>query len=173
MGMSIDSTDPVAQRLVTLLTAAGRTVATAESLTGGMVVAALVSVPGASSVVRGGVVAYMTDLKESLLGVDRDLLAREGAVHPEVACEMALGARDRLGADYGLATTGVAGPDPQDGRGVGEVHVAVAGPDGLVEVRTCHLDPGLGRAGIRAASVGAVLGLLLELVDPSAAPSAR
>jgi competence/damage-inducible protein CinA C-terminal domain len=78
----------------------------------------------------GGIVAYETALKTALLGVPAELLARHGAVHPEVAAAMAVGVRDRLGATYGLAVTGVAGPDPQDGRPVGTVHLAVAGPGG-------------------------------------------
>jgi len=114
--------------LLDRLAAAGATVATAESLTGGLVVASLVQVPGASRVVRGGVVAYATDVKHSVLGVPAQLLADRGAVDPDVAAAMAEGVRERLGATYGVATTGVAGPDPQDGAPVGRVHVAVATP---------------------------------------------
>jgi nicotinamide-nucleotide amidase len=88
----------------------------------------LTDVAGSSATFRGGVVAYATGIKASLLDVDPDLLVRVGAVHPEVAAAMALGAAARLGATYGLATTGVAGPDPQDGRPPGEVHLALAGP---------------------------------------------
>jgi nicotinamide-nucleotide amidase len=104
------------------------TIATAESLTGGLLAGALTEVAGSSLTYRGGVVSYATDLKGSLLGVDAALLRRHGAVHPEVAAAMARGVRERLGATYGVATTGVAGPDPQDGKAPGEVHVAVAGP---------------------------------------------
>jgi PncC family amidohydrolase len=154
----------VAREIVGLLTDAGRTVAVAESLTGGLVVATLVSVPGASAVVRGGVVAYATDVKARLLGVDRGLLALEGAVHPEVAREMALGVIDLVGADYGVATTGVAGPDPQDGRPVGEVHVAVAAAHGRAHVASLSLDAGLGRDGIRWTAVAEALGSLLVVV---------
>jgi PncC family amidohydrolase len=161
--------EPTAARLVRRLTERGETVAVAESLTGGLVVAALVSVPGASAVLRGGVVAYMTDLKATLLDVDPGLLVREGAVHPDVAAAMAHGVAERLGATYGVATTGVAGPDPQDGRPVGEVWIAVSGP-GLAWERSEtvvgeHLDPALGREGIRAATVAAALDLLLDVVD--------
>ena len=164
--------EAVARYLVPRLAGLGRTVAVAESLTGGLVVAALVSVPGASAVVRGGVVAYMSDLKASLLGVDPDLLAREGAVHPEVAAAMARGVRERLGADYGVATTGVAGPDPQDGHPVGEVHVAVVGPDGesgtTTILGTHSFAPNLGREGIRRGAALEALALLAELVDRAA-----
>ena len=151
----------LAREIVALLTDAGRTVAVAESLTGGLVVATLVSVPGASAVVRGGVVAYATDVKARLLGVDRGLLDLEGAVHPEVAREMALGVLDLVGADYGVSTTGVAGPDAQDGRPVGEVHVAVAAAGGRAHVASLELDPALGREGIRWAAAAAALEALL------------
>jgi nicotinamide-nucleotide amidase len=161
--MTPDPIEESATRAVQLLTGSGRTVAMAESLTGGLVVAALVGVPGASKVVRGGVVAYMTDLKASLLGVDEDLLGRVGAVDPDVAVAMARGAAVRLGADYGLATTGVAGPDPQDGHPVGEVWIALwdatagEGRGGVATTRGLHLDPSLGRAGIRTATVAEAL----------------
>lgn len=113
----------------------GWTLAVAESLTGGLVVSTLVGVPGASRVVRGGVVAYATDVKQSVLGVDPALLEAHGAVHPRVARQMARGVRDLLGrdgvpADVGIATTGVAGPDTQDGQPVGTVHIAVSTPLG-------------------------------------------
>lgn len=112
-----------------LLGERGASLAVAESLTGGRVLATLVDVPGASAVLRGGVVAYATAVKHDVLGVDAALLARGGAVQPEVAAAMAAGVRTRLGASHGVATTGVAGPDPQDGHPPGTVHLAVAGPD--------------------------------------------
>jgi PncC family amidohydrolase len=103
-------------RIVTALRAGGDTLAVAESLTGGLVTARVVDVPGASTVLRGGVVAYATDLKHALLGVDADLLAERGAVDPDVALAMARGVAGRLGSTWAVATTGVAGPDPQDGQ---------------------------------------------------------
>ena len=109
-------------------------------------------------VVRGGVVAYATDLKTVLLGVPRALIDRYGAVHPDVAVAMAEGVRLRLGAAFSVATTGVAGPDPQDGQPVGTVHVAVAA-EGDTVVRTMSL-PG-DRAAVRAGTVSISLGLLL------------
>ncbi|MEZ0106957.1 nicotinamide-nucleotide amidase [Catenulispora sp. EB89] len=118
----------LATELVEDGTALGFTVAVAESLTGGLLAAAITSVPGASAVFRGSVTAYATDIKASVLGVDADLLAREGAVHPEVARQMAEGVRRLLGADVGLATTGVAGPTQQDGKPVGLVYVGYSGP---------------------------------------------
>ncbi|MFW0110278.1 CinA family protein [Rothia sp. P13129] len=105
-------------------------IATAESLTGGMVSQQLCSVAGASSVYRGGIVSYATDLKAKLLGVDEQLLKREGAVHPEVAQSMAFGAAQVCGADYALATTGVAGPEPLDGQPVGRVFLGLCTPEG-------------------------------------------
>jgi nicotinamide-nucleotide amidase len=108
----------------------GETLATAESLTGGLLGAALTSVAGASATYRGGVIAYATDLKDRLLGVPAALLAERGAVDPDVAIAMAEGARERLAADWGLALTGVAGPEQQDGKPVGTVFVGVAFPSG-------------------------------------------
>jgi nicotinamide-nucleotide amidase len=122
----------LARHVVERLTARGQTVAVAESLTGGLVAAALTSVPGASVVLRGGIVAYATDLKAALLGVPGDLLARRGPVDPEVAAAMAAGARARLGATYGMSTTGVAGPGAADGKPQGTVFIAVDGPAGAV-----------------------------------------
>jgi nicotinamide-nucleotide amidase len=123
-----DDIGQIARIAVELLTASGRTVAVAESLTGGLVSGALTSVAGASVVLRGGVVAYATDLKEGLLGVPADLLARQGPVDPDVAAAMAAGVRRVLGATYGIATTGVAGPGPADGKPAGTVFIAVCGP---------------------------------------------
>ena len=117
-----------AEDVVRLATASGTTVAVAESLTAGLVCARIADVPGASAVLRGGVVTYATDVKTLLLGVDAHLLRRRGAVDPDVALAMAAGVRERLGADVGLATTGVAGPDPQDGVAPGAVFVAVSHP---------------------------------------------
>ncbi len=154
--------DDVAARLLRALEARGWTVAVAESLTGGAVCARLVEVPGASRVLRGGVVAYATDLKAGLLGVDPALLAERGAVDPAVAAAMAHGVRVRLAADVGLATTGVAGPDPQDGYPPGTVHVAVA-TAGTSRVASWRL-PG-DRPQVRAATVAGLLALALEVVE--------
>ncbi|MGH3328272.1 MAG: CinA family protein [Streptomycetales bacterium] len=143
------------------------TVAAAESLTGGLVAAALTAVPGSSATFRGGVVAYAPDLKAGLLGVDPALLSRRGAVAPDVARAMALGVRERLSATYGVATTGVAGPESQDGQSVGTVHLAVSGPGG-VAVASLHL-PGDRRA-VREACVTGALDLLARRLsgDPPA-----
>lgn len=122
--------EDVAAELVELLVTLSRTLVTAESLTGGLVGAAITAVPGCSAVYRGGVVSYATELKAQLLDVDRGLLDRVGAVHPDVARAMASGAAGRLGADYAVATTGVAGPSAQDGRRPGTVFIGVHGPQG-------------------------------------------
>lgn len=147
--------------LVARLKQRGETLATAESLTGGLVGAALTDVPGVSAVYRGGVVVYATDLKATLAGVPADLLADVGPVHPDTAAALATGVRERLGATYGLATTGVAGPDPQAGVEAGTVYVAVAGP-GAVRVRKLSLQGD--RATVRQGSVLAALELAAELV---------
>lgn len=139
----------------------------AESLTGGLVAAEITSVPGASKVFRGSVTAYATELKHELLGVDAALLAARGAVDPQVAAQMAAGVRKALGTDWGIATTGVAGPEPQDGQAVGTVFVAVDGPlradsgsagGGKVEALRLNGD----REEIRRESVRSVLALLLK-----------
>jgi nicotinamide-nucleotide amidase len=119
-----------ATRIHELLRQRGETVAVAESLTGGLLAAALVEAPGASATFRGGLVVYATDLKASLGGVPAALLADRGPVDPDVARHLATGARDRCRADWGLATTGVAGPDSQGGKPPGTVWIGLAGPPG-------------------------------------------
>ena len=144
-----------------LLADSDASVAVAESLTGGLLGAALTSMAGASATFRGGVIVYATDLKETLGGVPGPLLAAEGAVSAEVAAAMAAGVRDRTGATYGVALTGVAGPDVQEGHPAGTVYVAVAGPSGG-QVRSLRL-PG-DRAAIRSGTVDAALEMLRDVV---------
>lgn len=151
--------------LVRVLVDRRQTLAVVESLTGGLLAATLVEVPGVSAVFRGGLVVYATDLKASLAGVPPELLAARGAVDPHVARALAEGGRARCGADWALATTGVAGPDPQDGKPVGLVFVAVAGPGGA-EVRRLSV-PG-DRPAIRSAAVAAALDLLAERLRAAA-----
>jgi PncC family amidohydrolase len=153
-----DAARDLAGQILDRLAAAGHTVAVAESLTGGMVAAALTDVPGSSAAFRGGVVAYATELKAALLGVDAGMLARHGAVYPQVASAMAEGVRTRLRATYGVATTGVAGPEPADGQPVGTAHIAVSAADDTV-VRTIALTGS--RLQIRRLTVEHALGLLL------------
>jgi nicotinamide-nucleotide amidase len=149
--------EAAARAAIEALIATGQTIGTAESLTGGLVAAALTTIPGSSAVVRGGIVAYAADLKNSLLSVPADLLDRVGTVHRDVALAMASGARDRLGAAVGVATTGVAGPDPAEGQPVGTVHIAVS-----THARAIHEALALNgdRAEIRHATVCRVLRLL-------------
>ena len=144
----------------------GLKVATAESLTGGMLAAALVDVPGASTAFSGGVIAYDTALKHSILGVDADLLAENGPVDPEVARQMARGVRRACAvgarwADVGVATTGVAGPDPdpQTGQAVGTVWLGVSSALGE---RAVPLDLEGTRAEIQQATVRAAVDVLLD-----------
>ncbi|MGX1912227.1 CinA family protein [Streptomyces phaeochromogenes] len=156
-----------AVEVLRLLTVRGETLAVAESLTGGLVAADLAAVPGASKAFRGSVTAYATDLKRDVLGVDATLLDQRGAVDPQVAAQMAAGARKVLGADWGIATTGVAGPEPQGGQPVGTVFVAVDGPqgasgEGVLGGKVVALRLNGSRTEIRMESVRSVLALLLE-----------
>jgi nicotinamide-nucleotide amidase len=160
--IAAEGDDTLAACVVRHLHEAGATVATAESLTGGLVGAELTSVPGSSAVYRGGVVAYATETKASLLGVDAELLQREGAVHPEVARQLSAAVRDRLGTTYGVGTTGVAGPAEQDGHPVGTVHVAVTGPAGSRLVSRQLTRPS--REIVRAWTVNAAVELLRRAV---------
>ncbi len=154
--------------VVDALRGTGQTVAFAESLTGGMLCATLVDVPGASDVLRGAVVAYAPEAKSEVLGVDPDLIERVGTVHPDVAAAMAEGAARVLGATWGVATTGVAGPEPSEGKAVGTVHVAVAGPAG-VETRNLSLNGD--RSMVREQTVDAALSLLVGRLGESTAAS--
>ena len=155
--------------VLTALRAHGATVAVAESLTGGLLSAALTEPAGASTAFRGGLVVYATDLKATLAGVPGPLLDAQGPVSPDVAAALAGGARERLGATYGLAVTGVAGPDPHGGVPVGTVYVGLAGPGGG-EVRRLTLDGD--RARIRDAAVQAALVLIAERLGRRSARSA-
>jgi nicotinamide-nucleotide amidase len=143
------------------LAARGATVAVAESLTGGLLGAALSRMPGSSATFRGSAVVYATDLKETLAGVPGPLLASAGAVSAETAGALAVGARERLGATYGIGVTGVAGPTEQEGQPVGTVHLAVSGPGDPV-VRSLRI-PG-DRDRVRLLTVTAALDLLRKQV---------
>ena len=153
--------DTLAGVVLRRLTAAGATVAVAESLTGGLVGAALTELPGSSAAFRGGLQVYATDVKADLAGVPEEVLAEHGAVSRQTAEALATGARDRLGATYGVGVTGVAGPDEQEGKPAGTVHVAVAGPDG-VRAATVRL-PG-DRARVRLLAVTTALDLLRRVL---------
>ncbi|PTB61690.1 hypothetical protein BBK36DRAFT_1163713 [Trichoderma citrinoviride] len=125
----------VATDLVEKLRNAGQTVGVAESLTAGAVCSTIASAMGASKVFRGGCVAYGSELKEELLGVDKQLIAEKGVIHADVAKQMAEGARRITSlkdseTTWGIGTTGVAGPDKQDDKPVGTVYIGIAGPNG-------------------------------------------
>ncbi|MHA7145943.1 CinA family protein [Arthrobacter sp. TmT3-37] len=152
------SAGPAAE-VVALASGLGLTIATAESLTAGMVAASLAAVPGASAVLQGGIVAYQVSVKQNLLGVEGELLATAGAVDPRVAAAMADGVRVALAADIGISTTGVAGPAPHEGKPVGTVFTAISTPTGTEAFG--HSFSG-DRASIRSASCDAVLRELLE-----------
>ncbi|WP_037607505.1 CinA family protein [Streptacidiphilus rugosus] len=151
-----------AEAVLARLVRAGATVAVAESLTGGLLAAEFVAVPGASKAFRGSVTAYATELKGSVLGVDVALLAARGAVDPDVAAQMAAGVRRLMGADFGLATTGVAGPEPQDGHPVGTVYVAVSS-EGGESVSSLHLSGD--RVTIRRKAVSAAVELIAQALE--------
>lgn len=167
--MTAGGPSPAALAVIGRLGELRATIGCAESLTGGLLCAALTDVPGASAVVKGGVVCYGTDVKEAVLGVDGDLLAHEGAVHAEVALQMARGVCRVVRSSVGVATTGVAGPTEQDGQPVGRVFVAVVA--GKVE-RVKRLDLEGGRDEVRRSAVREALDLLSAVIEgpPEFAP---
>ena len=150
-----------AARVLAELRRRQETVATAESLTGGLLGSLLTAVAGASDAYVGGVISYATRLKHTLAGVEPETLAQLGPVAGRTAAGMASGVARRCEADWGLATTGVAGPDPQDGHPVGEVYVAAAHPaSNRAEVRALRLTGD--RSAIRAAAATSALDLLAD-----------
>lgn len=161
----------VAARVLDLLRGRSETLATAESLTGGMIGAALTDVPGASAAYVGGVVTYATRLKSELAGVNPAVLDARGPVDGLTARQMALGVAARCGADWGLAVTGVAGPDPQDGHPVGQVFIAVADRSDGGSYTVDELRLSGSRSDIRAATVDAALELLATALGNAAARS--
>ncbi len=158
-----------AAAILQALESRGFKLAIAESLTGGLLSAEFVSVPGASKVLLGSIVAYQTDLKHELLGVSRTLLKNQGAVDPEVAAQMASGVRTKFANKtntnedqvLGVATTGVAGPDAQDGVAAGTVYVAVSGP-GTIGDSVFAFEFSGGREAIRAATVSEAISAIGE-----------
>lgn len=168
------ATDIDSLAVTVILAMQGRSVATAESLTGGQLGSTITAIPGASKIYRGGVIAYASDLKTDLLGVSQSLLAEGGAVQAQVALEMATGAAQLLDAEFGLAVTGVAGPDSQDGRLPGTVFVACIQRDeqgSVIDSVVDQLqlfpefsDPQEARAQIREETVAAALELLLTFL---------
>lgn len=159
-----ETVESLASRAVRAASAAGLSLGTAESLTGGALAAAIVSVPGASAAFEGSVVSYSHAVKQRVLGVEAELLERTGAVSAEVAEAMASGARTALGIDVAVSTTGVAGPEPHDGQPVGTVWLGAAGPRGLSS-RLLRLEGD--REQIRRLSVRAALEMLVEILGAS------
>lgn len=156
------SEDPNA--IVKQLTLRQLTIATAESLTAGMLSSVIAGVPGASAVLQGGIVAYNNTVKHRLLGVSADTLAARGAVDSETARQMASGVRKRLNADLGVATTGVAGPEPSEGKAVGIVFIALSTVDDTV-AKLLRFNGT--RQHIREATVAASLQLVAEWLERS------
>ena len=154
--------DELAAAVLAALRSRALTLASAESLTGGGLGQAITSVPGASSVFLGGVIAYATGMKVELLGVPAAVVEREGAVSEGCAQAMATGIRAVAGADVGVSTTGVAGPDAQEGKPAGLVYVAVADRAGE-RVRELRLSGD--RAAVRTATARAALLLLLDRLE--------
>lgn len=141
-------------------TLVGKTLATAESCTGGGIGAALTSVPGSSAVFKGGIISYTNVVKESLLGVDSDLLNREGAVSAPVAEEMAFGARKVLRTDIAVSVTGLAGPDGDEfGNPVGTVYIGYCDDHLCVSKHFCFQGD---RDAVRAQAITAALEQILE-----------
>ncbi|MEP6480751.1 MAG: nicotinamide-nucleotide amidohydrolase family protein [Rhodoglobus sp.] len=160
-------TEALSGAIIATLAAKHWTIAVAESLTGGLLVAELIATPGASAVVSGGVIAYNTELKHTVLGVDAEVLTAHGPVHPDVAAQMAAGVRVALAvagepAHIGISTTGVAGPDPQGGQPVGTVYLGFAIGS---EVTTKHLQLRGSRDAIRTAVVYESLVELMRLLE--------
>jgi nicotinamide-nucleotide amidase len=160
------------ERVIAAASAAGVSIGVAESLTGGDVCVRLVGVPGSSAVLRGGVVAYASDVKVRVLGVEQRDLDRYGPVSRETALAMARGVRVALGADVGIATTGAAGPDPHGGQPPGTAFIAVDAGDGIPAVVELHV-PGSRRdvcAGVRDAALSLAADAL-EGIARNGAPS--
>jgi nicotinamide-nucleotide amidase len=140
-----------------MLIARKQTLSSMESCTGGLFASTITDTPGAASYYRGGLVTYWTDLKIDS-GVDADVIQQFGVISPETAEAMAKTVREKLGTDYGIGITGVAGPDPQEDKPPGTVHVAVAGPGS--EVAHLSMSMNSGRAAVKRRAVTNTLLLL-------------
>ena len=155
-------TEELAQEIISKLTDEGRTLATAESCTGGLLGKLLTDIPGASCAYKGGVISYVNEIKHRLLGVEQETLDIFTAVSRETAHEMAKGAREVLKTDVGVSTTGLAGPDGDGtGRPVGLVYVALD-MEGFSYCRELHLTGS--RAEIRAQTAHEALCMLQEFL---------
>lgn len=155
----------LARALILCAKATNTTLATGESLTGGMLAELITSVAGASQSFQGGIVAYNNQAKIELLNVDAELIRKRSAIDADVALQMAAGAAHAFAADLGLACTGVAGPDPSDGHPVGEVHIAAHDARNRSS-RSKSLSLGGSRDDIRVQTCVGLLGLALDLLLP-------
>lgn len=156
-----DVPEDLPAQVIHKLTDLGLSLATCESLTGGALGAALCSVAGASKVYRGGLITYASDLKTSLAGVDADWIQTNGVINGETASQMALGAAKQCGSATAISTTGVAGPDGQDGHQPGEVWVGVVIAGQVFTKQFCFVG---GRESVRRQTVQASLWYFLQLI---------
>jgi nicotinamide-nucleotide amidase len=160
-GSPVEAGDPAAA-IIARLVALDHSLATAESITGGLIAGRLTAVAGASAVFRGGLIVYSTDLKTRLAGVPADLIAEAGVVSEATARGLAQGAQRACLADWGVGVTGVAGPGPSAGVPAGTVWLAVAGPGGSAAERLTLTGD---RAAVRSAVVDAALAALRSRLD--------
>ena len=164
---TVEGDHPLAREVLASLAEKGLSVCTAESCTGGLVCGALTSQPGSSSVVHGGAVTYTVDEKVRALGLDPNQVEHDGVVSEETARAMALGAKNRLGTDYALSTTGVAGPGGATPQApLGCVCLGLACPDGTVTSQRCIFEGS--RAQVRAQAVDKALEMLMEHMSKNA-----
>lgn len=155
----------LSKKLVRSFAEQGLTVGTAESCTGGLIAKRITDVPGSSAVLLGGLVTYTNEVKTALLGVPASLIERETEVSHACACAMAVGARERLGADLAVSTTGFAGPGGGNERDpVGTVYIAVATRKGVVGERFSAPENAT-RRGVREAAAARALALLLSVAE--------
>ena len=170
----VGSTTALSRALLDLCRMRKLTLATAESCTGGLVVAALTDIPGSSDVIDRGFVTYSNEAKRTMLGVKPTTIATFGAVSKETATAMAVGALEKASVDLAVAITGIAGPGgATPGKPVGLVHFAVASRDGRILHRECRFGA-IGRSAVRQRSVTEALRMLMELArGPQAPPKPR
>jgi nicotinamide-nucleotide amidase len=155
-----------AEFIVSELTKRGESIGVAESISGGHLSGALIDIAGASNIFAGGIVAYSNLLKVSDLNVSPKLLDEFGAVSIEVAQAMALGAKDKFAATWGLSTTGVAGPGPHNGRPAGTVWIGIAGPGVLTAINPV-ISSELSRNQVRSESVAGALMAFARILSPT------
>ncbi len=149
-----------AKSIIEKLKSRGETVSVAESLTGGGLGHALTQVPGASEVFIGGVVAYTSDVKINILGVQKATIDQHTVVSEEVALEMARGAMEKLGTTWAIATTGIAGPGDYMGIREGTVWIAICGPT----CQTLQLTLDSGRDGVRQGAISSAMGTFARIL---------